>query len=506
MSRIVRIAALGCGLVGGVVASQAPEFAQQYRQRLGGGDRRADARRRAVRRRCAGRAGESRDDAIARLRGNGDDLASRQGTAMAANAERLSRLEEHRRGMAAAGPFARIGLMARDGDTDVLGAAYRGFRAGDAGDERGPALGGHRLRPRLGEQCFSPPASSAACCGRASRRRESVTADPEAARTPPPTEEAPIALADPEGKVKTHYGTGIDEESILAALRNAGIDPDKLSAADFAPIDEFHLGWKPQTLAFAQELAFTPDMTILDVGCGIGGPARTFAEARGCRVAGIDLTPEFVAIAEALTRRCKLDELASFRVASALDLPFDDDIFDGAIQFHVGMNIADKAGAFSEVFRVLRAGGTFGVYDVVRTAPGDLPYPVPWAASAETSFVETAETYRRLLGGAGFRIDAERNRRDFCHGSCARGTRRPSRSTGRRSSACTSSWARPARSRSSTSCAPSATASSPPSSSSPACPSRGAVVRSRTAARSSNWHAPRHCEAALRRHDEGDRR
>ena len=81
----LRIIAFGCGLLGGLVASQGPEFAQQYRQRLGGGDRRAQTRGRAIRRGRAARTARPRQSAITRLRGNPDDLASRQGTAMQGN-------------------------------------------------------------------------------------------------------------------------------------------------------------------------------------------------------------------------------------------------------------------------------------------------------------------------------------------------------------------------------------------------------------------------------------
>lgn len=126
MSRIVRIVAFGLGLFGALVASQGPEFSQQYRQRLGGG---IDELRRVIARfEAAARAGgETRESAIARLRSNPDALASSQGSAMQAHVERLTRLEAHRRAMAEAGPFARIALMAREGDREIVTAAYREF-------------------------------------------------------------------------------------------------------------------------------------------------------------------------------------------------------------------------------------------------------------------------------------------------------------------------------------------------------------------------------------------
>lgn len=126
MSRIVRIIAFGCGLCGGIVASQGPEFAQQYRQRLGGA---IDELRQVITRfdADAQASGETQESAIARLRSNADDFVSRQGASMQANVERLGRLETHRGAMMQAGPFSRVALMVRDGDQDVMEAVYRDF-------------------------------------------------------------------------------------------------------------------------------------------------------------------------------------------------------------------------------------------------------------------------------------------------------------------------------------------------------------------------------------------
>jgi hypothetical protein len=126
LSRIVRIIAFGLGIFGGIVASQGPEYSQQYRQRLGGA---IDELQRVIARFDADASAnnETQESAIARLRSNPDDLASRQGVAMQGNVERLGRLQTHREVMIQAGPFARVALMLRDGDQDVMEAAYRDF-------------------------------------------------------------------------------------------------------------------------------------------------------------------------------------------------------------------------------------------------------------------------------------------------------------------------------------------------------------------------------------------
>jgi ubiquinone/menaquinone biosynthesis C-methylase UbiE len=160
---------------------------------------------------------------------------------------------------------------------------------------------------------------------------------------------------DVEEQVAAYYTRGMLEERIVAMLRTAGKNLDQLSTEDFAAADEFHVGGREATTALADVMESRAGMHLLDVGCGIGGPARYFAE-RGCQVTGIDLTEEFVRVAESLTRMVKLDHYVSFRQASALELPFNPGTFDGAYEIHAGMNIADKAAVFREVARVLKPG------------------------------------------------------------------------------------------------------------------------------------------------------
>ena len=216
-----------------------------------------------------------------------------------------------------------------------------------------------------------------------------------------------------EQQVAKHYTHGSLQQAILDALKQMGKDPERFSPMDLSTGDELHLGWLPATARLAKDLSLASGMHVLDVGSGIGGPARYFAEAHKCRITGIDLTEEFVQVAAELTRRCGLSDLVSFRQGSALDLPFEDGTFDAATLIHVGMNIAEKRKLFANVRRVLKPGALFGVYEVMRAGEGDLPYPMPWAQTPETSFVETPDTYRRLLTSSGFKIENEGNWREF---------------------------------------------------------------------------------------------
>jgi ubiquinone/menaquinone biosynthesis C-methylase UbiE len=231
-----------------------------------------------------------------------------------------------------------------------------------------------------------------------------------------------------EAKIAEHYGRGRLEEMILAAVAREGKDAENLTSGDLAAVDEFHVGGLEATHELAEQMELRPGLRLLDVGSGIGGPARYFAGEHGCRVTGIDLTEEFVRVAGSLTMLTKLDGLAEFRQGSALEMPFERNAFDGAYMIHVGMNVADKAGVFREVRRVVKSGGLFTIFDIMRAGEGvakdgqtrdgraaeaAIHYPVPWALSEEACFVASREEYREALQKAGFEIVRERGRRAF---------------------------------------------------------------------------------------------
>jgi len=215
-----------------------------------------------------------------------------------------------------------------------------------------------------------------------------------------------------EKQVADYYTRGQLEDRILNLVCSSGKDPAQLTADDLSGFDEFHVGGRESTEALAPHMSLRPGIHLLDVGCGIGGPARFFA-ARGCQVTGIDLTAEFVQVAEALTRRVKLDGNARFRQASALQLPFDPRTFDGAYTIHVNMNIPDKAGVFREVARVLKPGARFTIFDIMAADHTTFSFPVPWAPTPATSFVATLPEYRQALEAVGMRIEHQRSRRQF---------------------------------------------------------------------------------------------
>ena len=206
-------------------------------------------------------------------------------------------------------------------------------------------------------------------------------------------------------KVASHYAGGGDLASTIAeSLRKAGKDLDKLSTTDLATVDEFHIRGRKATLEIAQALGLTACAHVLDIGSGLGGPARTVAETYGCRVTGIDITPAFCAAAATLSDRVGLGDRVTFLQGDATSMPFGDAEFDAVMTIHVAMNIAAKDRMYGEARRVLKPGGRFAAYDVLQGEGGEVFYPVPWAREPSISHLVTPEEMEALLTGAGFRI------------------------------------------------------------------------------------------------------
>src|SRR5215469_5440679 len=204
--------------------------------------------------------------------------------------------------------------------------------------------------------------------------------------------------------VETHYTSQDLGQVILAALKAAGKDIDRLTPDDLAPVDEFHGGQRPATIRLAELVGFTLSERVLDVGSGLGGPSRYLAWRYGCRVSGVDLTAEFCRVAEMLTRLTGLVGRVDYRQGNALDLPFADVSFDVVWSQNAAMNIADRDQLYREMHRVLRPGGKLALQEVA-AGPGGLPhFPVQWAREPGISFLLTPEATRRKLEAAGLKI------------------------------------------------------------------------------------------------------
>lgn len=207
-----------------------------------------------------------------------------------------------------------------------------------------------------------------------------------------------------ESEISAHYSRGNLLTRLSAALVEDGMDSQHPTMEALAPYDQFHGRGLEATLEIAELMKAGPADHILDIGSGIGGPARYFASRFGCKVTGIDLTPEFCDVAEHLTRLLNLEKRVKFELGDALMMPFADASFDGAYSMNVSMNIADKAAFYREINRVLKPGGWLVLSELAKGDGGELSYPTPWAANERASFLSTPEETRRGLLQAGFEV------------------------------------------------------------------------------------------------------
>jgi sarcosine/dimethylglycine N-methyltransferase len=204
--------------------------------------------------------------------------------------------------------------------------------------------------------------------------------------------------------VTWHYGSAGIADQVLSALRAASGPEALVTPETLAPFDHFHGRGLAATREIAARLAPSPGERLLDIGSGIGGPARWIAATYSVEVTGVDLTPEFCAAAEALNAVTGLAGRVRIIQGSALALPAPDAAFDAAYSQNVIMNIADKPLFYREAFRVLRPGGRLALSNLCAGPAGEPYFPVPWATTRGTSFLATPDSMRADLLAAGFEI------------------------------------------------------------------------------------------------------
>ena len=168
-----------------------------------------------------------------------------------------------------------------------------------------------------------------------------------------------------DASIERHYAESGLADTVLQALEKVlgGTDVPRLE--DLPPVDELHIRGREATFEMIHNAQFSSDDHVLDVGCGVGGPSRWLAQMCGCRVSGLDITEAFCKVATLLARHTGLEKQVKYYHGSALDIPFEEDYFDGVWMQHVNMNIEDKSHLFSECRRVLRPGGKLVFYEII---------------------------------------------------------------------------------------------------------------------------------------------
>jgi SAM-dependent methyltransferase len=213
--------------------------------------------------------------------------------------------------------------------------------------------------------------------------------------------------------IHRYYSPNDLYNSIIDGLNQIGKDLAQITIDDLQPVDEFHIRGDTATRELIKLAGFTSDMHILDVGCGVGGSTRRLSHMTGCCVTGVDLSDQYIDAAERLTQLLNMQETARFHAASALDMPFEDNSFDGAWSIQMGMNIEDKLSWLKEIYRVLKPGARVVFYEVCGNRNTPVYFPVPWAQDSSMSFLVPPESFREVITAAGFDIEVWNDKTDL---------------------------------------------------------------------------------------------
>lgn len=205
-----------------------------------------------------------------------------------------------------------------------------------------------------------------------------------------------------EKAINDQYGQPDLITKILSLLQRMGTDTTALTRENFALFEEIHIQGRTATIELAREAGLSEGMRVLDVGCGIGGPARTLAAEFDCYVTGLDLNQEYCRAAEILTDLMGLNDKVTIHQGNALDMPFADATFDLVWTQHTLMNIEDKKRLFRQVHRVLRPRGRLALYEICAGSTTPAHFPVVWANTPAISFLLLPLELRQLIKGSGF--------------------------------------------------------------------------------------------------------
>jgi SAM-dependent methyltransferase len=194
----------------------------------------------------------------------------------------------------------------------------------------------------------------------------------------------------------------ISEDQVVAALRRRGLLTGRVPPEALFELDQDHYGGLAAVETLARRAGTGGGTRVLDVGAGLGGPARFLAWRLSADVTGIELNAGRATGAVRLTRLVGLSPLVHIVRGDVTRLPFRSHAFDACVSQEALLHVADKAGTLAECHRVLRPRGRLAFTDWIahsRLTDGERARLASWMAATS---IQTLHGYRALLGRAGF--------------------------------------------------------------------------------------------------------
>ena len=189
---------------------------------------------------------------------------------------------------------------------------------------------------------------------------------------------------------------------VREAMIEANLIDKKLEIEDLFPIDQYHARGIAATVDLGKRMPISKGNKILDIGCGLGGPARYYAKKFECFITGIDITPSFIELGNEFNQLTSMSNKIDLKVGNGEILELEDNTFDGAYSQHVTMNVAQRDRFFSEAYRVLKKESFFAFTEHGLGPIGEPIFPLPWANTESMSYLLTPNETILLLNEVGF--------------------------------------------------------------------------------------------------------
>lgn len=194
-------------------------------------------------------------------------------------------------------------------------------------------------------------------------------------------------------------------ERVLNELRASGIhDTAPLTVSDLTPFDQYHYFGTQAVAEAARVLAIGPQSRVLDVGSGLGGPARYVANLTGCRVVALELQPDLHETAMDLTRRCGMDDRVQHVQGNILAPVPVDPPFDFIISFLTILHIPERERLFRICRNLLRDNGEMLIEDFYLRAQGTKKQQRDLRIKVACPYLPDLPTYEASLEHAGFEV------------------------------------------------------------------------------------------------------
>lgn len=192
-------------------------------------------------------------------------------------------------------------------------------------------------------------------------------------------------------------------ERIYNELEALGFaDGVPLEVETLVAFDQYHYHGTRALDVATERLAIDAGTRVLEVGAGIGGPARYLAQSTGCNITALELQTDLDRVGRDLTARCGLADRITHHCGDVMDGETRGEGYDALLSLLVFLHIPRRAELFAICHESLRPGGKIFIEDFTkRREPTDMQWQ-DLGVKVQCPSLESTADYHRLLDEAGF--------------------------------------------------------------------------------------------------------